>query len=124
MRVVVRAYDRKDGNADRRRLAPYKLGYDIYPEGEEPPTATNWNISFELMPAEDSVGYVYAPGSRSGARGVTIFNLLASNTVRGEEFSEGFLDAAALGPGKYTIRTRAADFFGNIAYKDISVEVN
>jgi hypothetical protein len=76
------------------------------------------------MPAEDSVGYVYAPGSRSGARGVTIFNFLASNTVRGEEFSEGFLDASALAPGKYTIRTRVADFFGNIAYKDILIEVN
>jgi hypothetical protein len=34
VRVVVRAYDRKDGNADRRRLAPYKVGYDIYPDGE------------------------------------------------------------------------------------------
>ena len=124
VRVVVQAYDRKDGNADRRRLAPYKVGYDIFPEGEQPPPDADWNISFELMPAEDSVGFVYAPGSRSGARGVTIFNFLASNTVRGEEFSEGFLDADALEPGKYIIRTRAADFFGNIAYKDISVEVN
>ena len=124
IRVVVQAYDRKDGNADRRRLAPYRVGYDIYPDGEQPPPGAGWNISFELMPAEDSVGFVYAPGSRSGARGVTIFNFLASNTVRGEEFSEGFLDADALEPGKYLIRTRAADFFGNIAYKDISVEVN
>jgi hypothetical protein len=122
-RVIVRAYDRKDGNADRRRLAPYKIGYDLFPEGSEPPPEPGWNISFERMPAHSAVNFAYAPGSRSGATGVTTFNFAASNRVMGESYGEGFIDPAALAAGSYTLRARAADFFGNIAAKDILIEV-
>jgi hypothetical protein len=122
-RVIVRAYDRKDGNADRRRLAPYKIGYDLFPEGSEPPREPGWNISFERMPAHSAVNFAYAPGSRSGATGVTTFNFAASNRVMGESYGEGFIDPAALAAGSYTLRARAADFFGNIAAKDILIEV-
>lgn len=126
-RVVVKAYDRKDGNAERRRLAPYRLGYELIPAGEAA-GATNskpnaWTISFEKMPSHRAVNFAYAPGSRSGATGETIFNFAVTNRVDGETFSEGFIDPATLPPGKYTLRVFAADFFGNTTQKDISVSL-
>ncbi len=123
-RVVVTAYDRKDGNTDRRRLAPYQIGMDVTPAGSKPPAAITWNISFELMPLREAVKFVYAPGSRSGATGGTIFNFIASNRVDGELMKEGFIDPAALSAGVYTVRVGAADFFGNVTVKEILIEVN
>ncbi len=120
-RIVVRAYDRKDGNAERRRLAPYKIGYELIREGDGPIAPAKWNISFEAMPPHEAVKYAYAVGSKSGATGVTIFNFIATNFVNGEQYREGFLSPSD--PGEYTLRVFAADFFGNIASKDIQIEV-
>jgi DNA-binding beta-propeller fold protein YncE len=122
-RLVVRAYDRKDGNLERRRLAPYKIGYDIGRDEIEASAPEFWNISFEKMPPHQAVKYVYAVGSRSGPTGVTVFNFIATNFVDGDQYREGFLDPAAVGAGKYTLRVFAADFFGNTASKDIKIEV-
>lgn len=123
-RVVVRAFDRKDGNPERRRLAPYKLSFMIFRPGEETDRPGEWNISFERMPAHDAVKFTYAVGSRSGATGETIFNFIASNIVNGEGHREAFIDPSTLENGGYTLRAFAADFFGNIASKDIRIEVN
>ncbi|HMS11201.1 MAG TPA: hypothetical protein PKE66_17060, partial [Pyrinomonadaceae bacterium] len=125
-RVVVKAYDRKDGNAERRRLAPYRLGYELIPAGEASGARSQpnaWTISFEKMPSHRAVKFAYAPGSRSGATGETIFNFAVTNRVDGDTFSEGFIDPATLPPGKYTLRVFAADFFGNTSRKDISVSL-
>jgi DNA-binding beta-propeller fold protein YncE len=122
-RVVVRSYDRKDGNAERRRLAPYKIGYTIAKAGEDVNPPENWNISFERMPAERAVNYVYAPGSRSGATGVTVFNFIASNFVDGDNYFERFLEPAGLEPGEYSLRVWVKDFFGNTSNLESLIEV-
>ncbi|CAN5685163.1 hypothetical protein BH24ACI3_BH24ACI3_00550 [soil metagenome] len=121
-RIVVRAFDRKDGNPDRRRLAPYEIGYVLISEGDGPKAPATWNISFEKMPPPSAVKYTYAIGSRSGATGVTVFNFIATNFVDGDRYREGFIDAADISPGEYTLRVFAADFFGNIASQDILIE--
>ncbi|MGD9588012.1 MAG: hypothetical protein AB7Q37_07020 [Pyrinomonadaceae bacterium] len=122
-RVSVRAYDRMDGNAERRRLAPYRIGYAFAREVSEFEGPGPWTISFEKMPPHEAVKFVYGPGSMSGATGETIFSFLATNRVDGEDFSEGFLDAAAMEPGNYILRVYAGDRFGNISYKDLNLEV-
>lgn len=121
-RIIVRAFDRMDGNSDRRRLGVYRVGYQVF-ASKVPLSDVNWTITFDRMPPNDAVRSVYAIGSRSGATGGTIFNYIASNRVGGDGFSEAFLDAAAFDGGIYTLRVFAADYFGNTASKDINFEV-
>ncbi len=122
-RVVVAAYDRMDGNAERRRLGVYKIGYQISKADETPLSEINWTISFDRLPDADAVKTAYAAGSRSGATGETIFNYIATNRVSGDEFREDFLDASRLENGDYTLRVFAADFFGNQTARDIKFSV-
>lgn len=122
-RVIVRAYDRVDGNAERRRLGVYKLGYQIFRD-DQPLSDVNWSISFERMPANEAVRFVYASGSRSGYTPDTIFDYVVTNNVSGDDYGEGFIDPAGLDNGTYTIRVFAADFFGNTATKEIAFEVS
>lgn len=121
-RIVVRSYDQMDGNAERRRLGVYKIGYDVFK-----PDASNiepkWNIVFDRMPASESIWLVYADKSHSGATGETIFNYIATNRVDGDEFAEGFLDPADFESGNYVLRIFAGDYFGNTTSKDIAIEV-
>ncbi len=121
-RVVVRAYDRMDGNAERRRLGVYKIGYQLLKPDETPLSEINWTISFDRLPDADAVKFVYATGSKSGATGETIFNYIATNRVNGDEFREDFFDAQTLDNGNYILRVFATDFFGNITSKEISFE--
>ncbi|MEJ7849031.1 MAG: hypothetical protein WKF92_13180 [Pyrinomonadaceae bacterium] len=123
IRVTVRAYDRMDGNAERRRLGVYRLGYQILRTDKSPVSEANWNISFDRNPDPDAVKFAYAKGSKSGATGETVFNYIVTNKVSGDEFSEGFIDSWALGIGSYILRVFAADFFGNTTSKDILIEV-
>ncbi len=122
-RVVVRAFDRMDGNPERRKLGVYKLGYQLFRDDGSPQGDIRWTIEFDRMPSSQAVRFAYANGSRSGATGETIFNYIVTNRVAREDYSEGFLDAPTLTPGHYTIRVFAADFFGNTTSKDIPVEV-
>lgn len=122
-RVVVRAFDRMDGNPDRRRLGVYRVGYQILNADGSTRTDLDWTITFDRNPTWEAVKTVYARGSKSGATGETIFNYIATNRLRTDSFSEGFIDASTSEPGNYTIRVFAADFFGNQAYKDIPIEV-
>lgn len=122
-RVVVRAFDKMDGNPERRRLGVFRLGYQILRKDLLPVTEINWNISFDRNPDPDAVKFAYAQGSRSGATGETIFKYIVTNKVSGNSFSENFLDAGALGNGEFVLRTFAADFFGNTVSKDIFIEV-
>lgn len=118
-RIVVRAYDRMDGNPERRKLGVYRLGYQIL----EHDAGVNWTISFDKMPPPEAVQFVYADGSISGPTGETIFNYIVTNELSGDAFRENFFDASALNSGNYVLRVFAADFFGNTASKDIKFEV-
>ena len=122
-RIVVRAYDRMDGNAERRRLGVYRIGYQILRENKTPLSGINWTIIFDRLPDAEAVKFVYATGSRAGAIGETIFNYIATNRVNGDEFREDFFDANHLENGDYTLRVFAADFFGNQAARDVELSV-
>lgn len=122
-RIVVRAFDRMDGNPERRKLGVYKLGYRLLNSTGSPWNETNWSIVFDLMPPHKAVKTVYAKGSKSGATGETIFNYIVTNRLNAESFGEGFIDPQVLEGGIYTIRIFVSDFFGNTASKDISIEV-
>lgn len=121
-RIVVRAYDQADGNAARRRLGLYRLGYSLFADGQ-PESQPNWTIVFDRMPDANAVELVYGPGSRSGATGETIFNYIVSNSVEGDHAEEGFIDPSSLQPGDHTLRVFAADYFGNITHEDVIIEV-
>lgn len=122
-RIVVRAYDQMDGNAERRRLGVFKLGYQILNKEKNALGEINWTIDFDRFPSDEAVPFVYAKGSKSGATGQTIFNYIVSNKVNGDEFREDFFDASKLEKGEYILRVFAADFFGNQASQDIEFEV-
>ena len=121
-RIVASAFDRMDGNAERRRLGVFQLGYQILREDKTPVTDEKTTISFALLPDGDFVRLVYAKGSKSGATGETIFNYIVSNEVKGDVAREDFFDAASLEKGNYILRVFAADYFGNKASKDIAFE--
>lgn len=127
VRIVARAYDQMDGNAARRRLGLYQLGYQVLKTDGSPapgfaePLVT---ISFENLPDEGrSTSLAYAAGSRSGATGETIFAYIVTNRVRDREAAEDYWHASQLPEGEYTLRVIASDFFGNRATRDIPVRI-
>ena len=122
-RIVVRAFDQMDGNNSRRRLGVYKIGYEILRADRTPLDAMRWTISFARMPDESAARFVYAAGSQSGYTPETIFNYIATNEVSGDAFKENFFDAASSEKGDYVLRVAAADFFGNVATKEINFGV-
>jgi sugar lactone lactonase YvrE len=125
--VVVRAYDQMDGNAARRRLGLYQLGYQVLNQDGTPAPGFNeplWTISFETLPEDFSAAPIaYAPGSRAGATGETIFAYIVTNVVRDRAATEDFWHTDRLPEGNYVLRVFAADFFGNRATRDIAVRV-
>ncbi len=123
VRLIIRAYDQVDGNADRRRLGVYQVGYQLLNKDLTPLSDPIWTIRFDRLPADESIRLVYADGSKSGATGETIFNYIATDRVDGDSFKEDFLDTAALNTGDYVLRAYAADYFGNKSYIDIPIEV-
>src|SRR5207248_1333992 len=71
-RIVVRAYDQVDGNAGRRRLGVYQVGYRVMrPDGSMVKDNSS-SIKFDRFPPPQAVNFVYAAGSKSGATGETI----------------------------------------------------
>jgi DNA-binding beta-propeller fold protein YncE len=126
-RVIVRAYDRLDGNPQRRRLGLYRLGYQLLrldgsPEaGFEQPL---YNLVFDRLPInQDLIKLVYAAGSQSGYEGSTVFGYIVTNVAGGGLARESFLDASQIAPGNYTLRVFAEDFFGNQASRDTPLTV-
>ncbi len=122
-RIVVRAFDRMDGNGANRKLGVYKLGYQILNADKSPLGEPKWTISFDRPPDENAVKFVYAFGSQSGYTPETVFNYIVSNEVSGDDFKENFFDASQLENGNYIVRVFAADFFGNTASEDLEIEV-
>ena len=123
-RIVVRAFDQMDGNSNRRKLGVYKIGYQILKEDKTPVQEIKWTISFDRLPAQEAVKFVYAQGSQSGYTPQTIFNYIASNEVGGGNFRENFFDSSSLETGNYIMRAFAADYFGNFASQDVKIEVS
>lgn len=123
IRIVARAFDQVDGNAERRRLGVYKLGYQLLRTDGTPMSEVNWTILFDRFPPHEAVRHVYANGSKSGATGETIFDFIVTNFVHGDEFRNDFLDVTTVENGNYTLRVLAADYFGNESYKDLNIEV-
>ncbi len=127
IRIVVRAYDQMDGNAARRKLGLFKVGYQVFDDNEKPLEEFReplWNIKFDKTPSNEAVKLVYALGSQSGATGETIFNYIATNQVSGRLMKENFFDVSKLKSGNYILRVLVADFFGNIASEDIKFKKN
>ena len=127
VRIVVRAFDQMDGNAARRRLGLYRLGYQVLQKDGNPvsdssePQAT---ISFESLPEDTRTARLaYAEGSKSGATGETIFAYIVTNRVRDRQASEDFWHTSDVPPGDYILRVFAEDFFGNRATRDLSVRI-
>jgi len=123
IRIVVRAFDRMDGNPERRQLGVYRLGYQICHVDGSALSDLKWTIEFDRMPPNEAVSLVYANGSQSGYTGETFFDYIVTNRMTKDKIGEEFLDTATLQPGSYTIRVFAADLFGNNTTKDIQIEV-
>jgi sugar lactone lactonase YvrE len=128
VRIVVRAYDQMDGNAARRRLGLYRLGYQILnPDGAPAPGFDEGQatISFESLPDDAATAsFAYADGSQSGYTGQTIFAYIVTNRVRDREAIEDYWHASALAPGRYIVRVFAEDFFGNRSTRDVPVVIS
>ncbi len=127
LQIFVRAYDQADGNAKRRRLGVYRIGYQVLNASGTPlPNSEQMrrNLEFDRLPADwRNVVLVYAPGSQSGYEGQTIFNYIATNTLHNGEVRAEFFDPAKLTPGDYTLRVSAADFFGNVTERDLPITI-
>jgi hypothetical protein len=127
VKIVVRAYDQMDGNAARRRLGLYQLGYQVlnadgnHAPGFKEPLVT---ISFESLPDDGrSAPIAYAVGSKSGATGETIFAYIVTNTVRDRAAAVDYWHTSQLAEGEYILRVFVADFFGNRTTSDLPVRI-
>lgn len=119
--IVVGAYDQMDGNASRRRLGLYKVGYQVLradgtplPGYEQP----QMNIEFNRLPPDtESVKVAYAGNSGITVHGsaVTRFLYVVTNSVRDGHATEGAWMPGQLAAGDYIIRITAADYAGNLA---------
>lgn len=123
VRVLVRAWDRTDANAERRRLGVFRLGYEVLDaagarvagDGVERPT-----IAFDGLPRDGRAGQLaYASGSRSWFSGPTVFIYPVTNIVRDGEAREEFLDVSSLAPGDYVLLVFAEDALGNRTTKSV-----
>jgi len=119
--LVVDAYDQVDGNAKRRRLGLYQLGYQLlYTDGSPVPGYENPRMTMEfnaLPPDREMVKLLYAEESGITVHGAkkTRFLYLASNSVKDGIAKKGSWDVSRLAPGNYVLRIHAADFAGNVA---------
>ena len=130
--IVVGAYDQIDGDAARRRIGLYKVGYQILSASGQPLAGFEQpviNIEFNRLPPDrESVKIAYAEGSGETVHGsaVTRFLYQVTNIVRDGRAEPGSWPAAALPRGDYVIRIFAADHAGNVATagRDLPVTLN
>ena len=129
--IVVDAYDQADGNARRRRLGLYKLGYQIL-HGDGTPLdgyqQPRMNLEFnQLPPDEEAVKIAYAEQSGITVHGsaATRFLYNVTNTVRDGHAKTGLWQLKDLPAGDYLIRILAADYAGNQASsgRDLAVRL-
>jgi sugar lactone lactonase YvrE len=119
--IVIDAYDQMDGNAARRRLGLYKLGYQLLrADGTPVPGYEQLRVTleFDMLPAgQEAVTVAYAEQSGITVHGnaQTRFLYAATNTVKAGQAKAGTLDVSALAPGDYLLRIVARDQAGNDA---------
>jgi sugar lactone lactonase YvrE len=129
--IVVDAYDQVDGNAARRRLGLYKIGYQVLHKNGLPLEGfeqARINLEFNQLPADDEAVKI-AYGDNSGitvhgnARTRFLYNV--TNTVRDGHARTGFWQVSEVPPGDYVIRITAADFAGNEAKtgRDLAIRI-
>lgn len=129
--IIVEAYDQADGNAARRKLGLYRVGFQVLAAdgtalaGYEKPVV---NIEFnQLPPDRESVQLAYAKDSGITVYGSarTRFLYVATNVVRDGAARAGSWNTAQLPAGDYIIRILAADYAGNeaIARRDLAITV-
>ncbi|TXI92751.1 MAG: gluconolaconase [Burkholderiaceae bacterium] len=121
LNIIVDAYDQFDGNAERRRLGLYKLGYQVLGAdgnplaGFEKPLMT---LRFDQLPTDDeAVKLLYAEKSGITVHGNAVTRFLYNST---HDFYFGqaksrLWNIKDLAPGEYTIRIFAYDYAGNRA---------
>ena len=131
VRVVVDAFDQVDGNAARRRLGLYRLGFQLLrADGSPAPGFDEPRAQLEfdrLPPQRDAVKIAYADKSGITVYGsdATHFLYELTNTVRHGRASAGAWDSAELPAGDYVLRVFASDFAGNFATanRDLAITV-
>ncbi|HEX8610099.1 MAG TPA: NHL repeat-containing protein [Telluria sp.] len=129
--IVVDAYDQADGNAARRKLGLYKVGYQVLRADGTPVAgfaAPLVNIEFNKLPPDPEsvkLAYAYNSGITVYGSATTRFLYVVTNTVRDGVAKTGSWDPAALAPGDYLIRIFAADYVGNEALngRDLPITV-
>ncbi len=124
VRIVVESFDQMDGNASRRRLGVYRLGYQILKADGTLIEDKHRTISFERLPEEEwATRFIYAKGSRADATGETTFAYIVTNSIKDGDVKEGFWNTTNLSEGGYTVRIFVEDFFRNTTTKDVKVKV-
>ncbi|AZP13365.1 gluconolaconase [Undibacterium parvum] len=129
--IIVDAYDQADGNAARRRLGLYKLGYQIlHADGSPLPGFEQPQIKLEfnrLPPDEESVKIAYASDSGITVHGnaSTRFLYKVTNIVRDGHASTAYWSIKDLPLGDYILRILAADYAGNqaMAGRDLAIRL-
>jgi sugar lactone lactonase YvrE len=127
--IVVDAWDQVDGDAARRRLGLYKVGFQILRadgspvKGFERPLV---NIEFDRLPTDDEatkIAYAPASGDTVHSAQQTRFLYAVTNRVRGGRAETGGWSPIGLPPGDYTVRIFAADYAGNVAVDDRDLHI-
>jgi hypothetical protein len=126
--VVVDAWDQVDGNAARRRLGVYSIGYQVLHPDEAPVPgfeAPRQTIVFDRLPSEAAASLLFAAGSgiREYGNRASRFLYRATNTFRNGVAAPGRWDTRTLRPGDYLLRMWVADICGNVAARNRDVAV-
>ena len=129
--IVVDAWDQADGNAARRRLGLYALGYQVMRADGTPAAgfdkARDTIVFDRLDTSPEAPRLVYAPGSGIPFYGQrrTRFLYAVTNRLHDGVAAAGTWDTTALPPGNYTLRIHAADTRGNaaVANRDLPVTI-
>lgn len=123
LKIVVTAYDKMDGNPERRKLGVYSLGYNLVSPNNAEVADYTTTIEFDRNPPTDAVGLVYDTGSRSGATGNTVFRYIITNRAVSGVYGADSLNLQAFPPGSYLLRVFASDFDGNRTIREIPIEL-
>ena len=104
--IVVEAWDRMDGNAQTRRLGPFRLGYQVLDSHEQPvpgfeqPRVT---LEFDKLPSDtDAPRIIYAPGSGIPFYGTrrTRFRYVVTTRVEDGRAVDTPWDSSTVPPGQ------------------------
>ena len=119
--IVVEAWDRVDGNAQTRRLGPFRLGYQLLDGNHQPvpgfeqPLVT---LEFDKLPSDaDAPRTIYAPGSGIPFYGTrrTRFRYVVTTRVEDGRAVDTPWDSSTVPPGNYIVRVLVTDADGNQA---------